>query len=80
MTGPQEVVSNNISVLPAARHDTSVLPVARLSTNRRFTVELEYRQLTFTTAPEQQVEHYQAENNNTNVSTLSAMYPSIKQC
>ena len=47
----------------------SVLPVARLSTNQQFMVELEYRQLTFTSAPEQQ--HYQAENNDTSVLTVA---------
>ena len=42
-----------------------------LPKNRQFTVELEFRQLTSTTALEQQVEHYQAENNNTSVSTVA---------
>ena len=32
---------------------------------------IEHRQLTFTTSPEQQVEHYQVENNNTSVSTVA---------
>ena len=75
MTAPQEVASDNTSVLPVARRDTSVSPLACLSTNqqliRRLTFTKAPEQLTFTTAPEQQVEHYEAENNNTSNSTVA---------
>ena len=77
MTAPQEVTSDNTSVLPVARYDTSVLPMACLSTNQQLIRQLTFttaaEQLTFTTATERQDEHYQAENNHTNISTVARL-------